>query len=339
MAKVSIDRAARRLAMTVAGLFAMVVPAASQTVSYADLSREQIFTKYNLVVIENLDNSSQDIEGATLVGGNLKGGAPTVSKNLDKKAYAKTDTIVVGGNVDVGNLNLQAGNLRYGGTLKGKVNLNGGGASAQGVLADASIQTLGTTLGSALTAVSDELAQLKANSVATLEPREKKVLTFDASPVDGLAVFSINASDLTSSNRELKLNRFGAESIVINVLGDFASNQKINASFENGFKTEFGKTKVLWNFVDATNIQLNKNFLGAILAPRAHLKNTTAIDGSVFVKSFDQRGEVHLPNYSGFLPKPIPVVEAVPEPSTMLMFGLGVPAALAVGRLARRRSA
>jgi len=70
------------------------------------------------------------------------------------------------------------------------------------------------------------------------------------------------------------------------------------------FTTNFARANVIWNFVDATSITLQRGFSGAILAPNAHLTNVNDIDGSVFVGSFTQNGEVHLPNYTGVIPAP-----------------------------------
>ena len=54
------------------------------------------------------------------------------------------------------------------------------------------------------------------------------------------------------------------------------------------------------------SITLDRNFNGAILAPLANLQNSTAIDGSVWVKSFTQSGEVHLPNFTQYTTIPAP---------------------------------
>ena len=45
-------------------------------------------------------------------------------------------------------------------------------------------------------------------------------------------------------------------------------------------------------------------FSGAILAPLAHLTHEGVISGSVAVKSIDQRSEIHLPSFVGYIPSP-----------------------------------
>ena len=53
----------------------------------------------------------------------------------------------------------------------------------------------------------------------------------------------------------------------------------------------------------ATNINMGgKQFNGALLAPNASLFTQGVMEGSVFVGSFLQRGEVHLPGYAGIVP-------------------------------------
>lgn len=55
----------------------------------------------------------------------------------------------------------------------------------------------------------------------------------------------------------------------------------------------------------ATNIDMGgKQFNGALLAPNASLFTQGVMEGSVFVGSFLQRGEVHLPGYAGIVPAP-----------------------------------
>jgi choice-of-anchor A domain-containing protein len=73
------------------------------------------------------------------------------------------------------------------------------------------------------------------------------------------------------------------------------------------------RATTIWNFSQATSLTIDRNFNGAILAPSAHLTNSTAIDGSVFVASMTQNGEVHLPGYTG----------VVPAPGTAVLAGLG----------------
>ena len=87
-------------------------------------------------------------------------------------------------------------------------------------------------------------------------------------------------------------------------------------------------SKILWNFEGlGGNLTLQNQFYGSILAPQATLKNTSAIDGSVWVQTINAQGEIHYSDssdgvtsvvqYDGYTP-PSSII-GVPEPSTMVI--------------------
>ena len=124
---------------------------------------------------------------------------------------------------------------------------------------------------------------------------------FNVSSVDanGLAIFSISASDLFSNYvQQFELNSGSASTVIINVSGTNISWSTGNMIGE--FVTDGGEQKVIWNFYEAQNIILNNNIHGAILAPYADtVANNVPIDGSVVVNSLTTTGEVHLPTFNG----------------------------------------
>jgi hypothetical protein len=71
---------------------------------------------------------------------------------------------------------------------------------------------------------------------------------------------------------------------------------------------------------------VNRELWGSVLAPSAMttLSSNSPIDGTVVVGNADLQGEVHLPQFDGVVPVP------VPEPTTGAIFGL-------VGLLVMRR--
>lgn len=267
---------------------------------------------YNLVVTGNLDSTSE-VEGRTFVGGTLTGSASNYGIGLLPAAnYAGTDTLTVGGAISVSNINISTGNVRHGSTVSGNVNLNGP-SNPQNIF-DPSVPSLIPGIASELATTSNALAALSANSTASLPNGNPGPGNFNAAPSgpNNLAVFSVSGAAAFSNSfmQTLHLNAAGASAIVVNVSGT-------NITFNQGnmdSSWQAYRSKLIWNFYQATSLSIDRAFNGAILAPNANLTNSTNIDGSVFVASFTQRGEVHLPNYTGY----------TPEPASMFVLGLAV---------------
>ena len=278
-----------------------------------------VVNQWNLVVLGNWHNQSQDVEGNAFGGGNLTGGSPTIGLRLDRNVWAGRDVLAVAGSTSVSNINMQAGNFARGGSLSGNVNHNGGGITRT----DATLGAQAVSYGSELLALSGSLRSLTANSIAQFPVGQPGAVRYQATAAPGgVAVFSVQSSQVFSNPliQQIELNAGAASEIVINVAG--TSVNFTSGNMVGDWTSAFARSKVIWNFYEATSIFLDRNFNGAILAPLAHLENTTAIDGSVFVASFNQRGEVHVPFYGG----------TIPTPGTLGLAGLSV---LAMGR--RRR--
>lgn len=257
---------------------------------------------FNLMVLGNLTSTSE-VEGRTFVGGNLGGPSSTYATRLNPNDHLSIDTLIVGGNINAAAINLNAGNLRRGGSRNGNLNLNGGGVE----IVDGSVVGFIGQYQATIANISAHLASLTPNSSVSLPGQQPAAATFNAAPAgpNNLAVFSINAADLFSNSlvQQIELNANSASSIIINVFG---SNVVFNSGNFVGAWNDLGvRATTLWNFVDATSIDLQRQFSGAILAPNASLMNNTEINGSVFIGgSFTQNGEVHLPGYEGYIPSP-----------------------------------
>jgi choice-of-anchor A domain-containing protein len=258
-----------------------------------------IVNQYNQIVVGSLQ-TGQDTEGRAFVGGNLTGSAMQFGTHLlPDSSYLNVDVLQVGGNIGVNNLHMEAGNLRRSGSRSGTLDFNGGGQE----FVDPAVASWVSAYSTELQAVSSHLAGLATNSTITGPTNQPAALKFFATPgVNGVAVFTISAADL-SSNLVQQIELHGsASSYVINVTG---TGMNFNAgNFVSSFQSQAVRATTIWNFVSAENITLDRNWNGAILAPFAHLTNTTAIDGSVFVESMTQNGEVHLPGYTGYIPTP-----------------------------------
>lgn len=297
---------------------------ATSVVALSSLANAGVFSTYNLVVTGNLQNNNQDIEGTALVGGNLSGGIVTVgNKLLPASNYLGTPVLTVGGNISTSGIHLQAGNLVRQGSRSGTLDFNGGGSAVQSDI----VSNVSSIVSSATTEIANASTyfhSLTANSIATFPSGQPAAVNYNATPSGpgNIAVFNVSAANVFNNSliQQINLNAGNASSIVINVSGSTVNFNTGN--FASSFTTTFARSNVIWNFFEATSITLDRNFNGALLAPNAHLTNSTAIDGSVFVASFTQNGEVHLPLYGG----------VVPAPGSLALLGLG---GLAISR--RRR--
>ncbi len=304
------------------GWLALPLLALASFGSVASAQNLSPLSDYSVVVSGNLSTNS-DIEGRTIVGGDI---TSTNSANfgirLQNKVPKEDLVLRVAGNIASGNpLQLNAGSLELGGSKNGRtINFNGGGSlvsnpgvSFTGIIDD-------------LTLASQNLATYGANSNAMLisnGPNQPGPFRMTASPdANGLAVFSINASDLFGNNRvqQIELLTNNSSNILINVAGqsvNWTAGNMVGDLTQNKWRE-----LVVWNFYEATSINFgSKNMNGQVLAPFADVKAGGPIDGSIFAKSLTTSGEVHLPGYNGN-------INVIPELSSLGLILLGATAAL-----------
>ena len=100
--------------------------------------------------------------------------------------------------------------------------------------------------------------------------------------------------------------------VIVNVGGTTVSDQKN----WNGPMYAWWANNIIWNFYDATEVNLNNNTYGTIYALNATVRNTNWIVGRVFCNEFQQNGEVHAPDVTTKpSPSPSPSEEPSPSPS------------------------
>lgn len=264
-----------------------------------------IINDYNLITLGNLDSNSE-VEGRALIVGNIVGqdSSNYGTMLLPRASFSDIDVLTVVGNVSSGNpIQVDAGDFRHGGSVGRIVNTNGVGGQT---FLDGGLGGLASSASSAMTSLSAHLLTLTADSSAAIPGPQPGPLVFNCNGGgDGVAVFSVVGSQVFSNNnvQQLELNVNGASAVVINVSGT-------NINFNQGnmvgnWNTLFARANVIWNFFEATNIVFDRAMNGAVLAPLANLRNNTVIEGSTFVGgTFTQRGEVHLPGYTGYVPAP-----------------------------------
>lgn len=286
------------LSVLAAGLLCAAAPSASA----------QLLNTWNLSVFGNLTSTSE-VEGRTQVLGNLTTGASNYGTMLTPRPnFLSTDVLRVGGNVNGGNVQMEAGNLRLGGIRTGNVNFNGGGVQ---ISDNTTASQILSSRGEAYFATSALASLLPTGTInfPSGQPGGVNINAVTSGP-DNIAVFNITTAQLASNLiQQIDISISGGGSVIINVSG---SGLTFNAgNFVGNFNNNSVRSRVLWNFPQATAIDLQRSWSGSILAPYATLLNNTIITGAVAVEHFTQNGEVHRvaginSGYSGFQPVPTP---------------------------------
>ncbi len=281
----------------------------------AGTAAADVFQDWNLVVRNNLINTSE-VDGSTMVGGSITG---TSNYAVQAVTAQSGDGLVVGGNIAAGT-NIQinnAGNFRIAGSVDGIANVNGGA------------QFNDPNAGAMVTSAMNSAANLSAyfagfSATGTVDGagnmNSAAHTTIDAQSV---AFYSLNQSTINGLG-QLNLNFGSADTVVINVDGASSAgtiNLTAPPNIIGGFN-QANSARIVWNFINTTDLIINNSFNGMILATDAHLDlNGGGINGSVFVDSADLAAEVRLNTYQG----------AVPAPASLALLGLGIAAS------ARRR--
>lgn len=265
---------------------------------------------WNLIVRNNLTTTSE-VEGRTIVGGNIAGTSNYGVKLLPPSNYVNVDSLVIGGTVGANNYQVNSGRARlFGSKGSANFNMNGGGALIQN---DSSVTAMVNNAWSDVLNASSYCSSLAATNSVTIPSGQPGPVVFNSvlGP-GGVAVFSVNGNALFQNNnvQQMDINMNGASTVVINVAGFNISYN--GGNMVGGFNIP-NASKIIWNFFEATTLNIDRHFFGAILAPLATMSNSTAIEGSVFTDTFNQNGEVHLPNFSG----------NIPAPGAMALLGMG----------------
>ncbi|MFA7060844.1 MAG: collagen-binding domain-containing protein, partial [Pedobacter sp.] len=180
-----------------------------------------------------------------------------------------------------------------------------GGTNASLATGTAATARNSTDFNAVLTNLSTQLSLLSSTGSTVTYVYGKAV--FNAVPnSNGVAVFNLTAIDTTVFSKgefEFKLN--GATTVILN---SDETTVNISANFLNGCAQSIG-AKTLWNFYKATKVTINNQFGGSILAPLATFSNGNNIEGSVFVKTLTQWGEIHLQSFTGSVPNIIGICQ------------------------------
>jgi len=269
---------------------------------------------YNLILIDDYNFQGGDVEGKTLIGGDLL--ASGYGAVFGSRAVRFEDTLEVVGDITATNITVENGDVVYGGTANvDNFNMNGGGSvSHDPNLSISSVQ-------SELLRASHDYSLLNANGTYA---SNQKTLSYNGT--DSTAVFNVSADNLFAQNTSLRLNSGSAETVVINVSGvNITAGGGTN--LVDGFRhSDIGAGNILWNFYEAQTIDFNNlGMFGSVLATNADITGGAVFDGAVAANSYTGGREFH-----NFLFNP-PSVN-VDEPGTMGMIALGLLALFVTSR-------
>lgn len=274
-------------------------------------------SEYNLILAEDYNHRSA-VWGSSFIGGNMTTGGGEFGTRLDRNTDQNSLTVL--GDISGSSVNIMAGNLVYGGNLGATVSFNGSGQAVAGDLN--ALQGQKSQIISELEQASNQFKNTAATG--TLE-RSGNVASFNYTGSGATAVFDVNAADVFSSNTRLELSSGSAETVVINVSTahladaagtiayDFLSPGGIN--FGSGFNADgnnqnIGASNILWNFFDATSLDLQALGLkGSVLAMGANILSIGTTDGSIAARSLIQDSQIH--DYNFIPPSEVPLPASI----------------------------
>ena len=292
--------------------------------------------------------SQQEVEGRLIVTGDVIGSTAQVGF-VDAGDGADLDALYVFGTVSNSTFNLNNG---VNGTVAGfnddgnsiinsTFSLNGDGTlTLAGTRSGGNFNT-GTLIENALNldlpvvdfdSYRDESAALAALATETLTFSDPNNRVFGGTPdAEGLAVVTVDIADLASGGFSFDMT--GTETLVINVTGEtgrFGLNALGNARSQ--------AENVIWNFVDATEVDINTAVIGHIVAPNARLNGFNgSTEGSVIASFINLTGgELHQIDFEGDLNLELDTdLTPVPLPATLPLMLAGL---LGFGAMRRLRS-
>jgi len=283
----------------------------------ADLGTAQTF---NAFIFGSASTTGGHADGAIAVGGSWTSSYDMLQANLPGTIGALTQIgAYVGGSMSFtsGSVN-NSGNAYIKGSFSGTLNMNGGTRFPNSGLVDTTVftnqQSYSLAQSTALAGLSSTTLVADPNSIninLNSIAGNQKVYTIAGSALNANTIFNITGGD-------------GNETVIINVTGTSVTSSYNGVNYAR-------KNRLIWNFSDATTLNVNNAFYGSILAPNATVNQKFNIEGNLIAANWNTIGspELHFgigKTFDGTLP--------VPEPVSMAAMALGL-----AGLAARRKKA
>ena len=269
----------------------------------------------NVFAFNDFKAPQADVEGAIMAGRDVSLSNYSVNdKNVD--AYGGY-ALIVGRNFTFTSGAVTNGDTYVGGTST----LNQSGTLATPVKGGAAPVNM-TALAASLTRTSQALTQVATTGSA----QQKWGGVYISGTNSAVEVIDLDASWLNSSSYYNLSNMKAGATLIVNFSGS-------SATFSGGYQA-FDGYNVLFNFADATTLNISTGFTANVLAPNASVTNGSGvINGNVVVNNWNSGVQINANHY--FVATDIPgLASAVPEADTyaMMLAGVGL-----VGVMVRRR--
>ena len=253
--------------------------------------------QHELIVFENANIRSQ-VYGRSFIGGNLQGLTSDYGSGLAFNSAPSNVILRVGGQINGQTLTINnGGSVAAKGSVNAGINLNGGGR----IVADAGISV--AALRQELETFSTSLAAMPVTGVIPIPIGQPAPVAINAIPnARGIAVFSVDGNALFDNAKvqQISVDPGSADALVINVAG---KNVKLRyANFDSGSLTASIYSKVIWNFKDAVNVQIDRTLAGTILAPKAQVLINSEVRGGVVSRSINQKAAIVTPGFVAIAP-------------------------------------
>lgn len=294
----------------------------------ATLDSLELLSGFNGIVLNDMTSTVSHVEGTLFVGGDLTASSGFYVNNrglADGTVDNVSGALIVGGNITNGLNDGGQGAIVVGGTVTGPVSAGSNARLTTGAtIAVNDVAASLTELSSALSMYSDTAGA----SVDSSDPNLKSLTSGagGAGELEDIAIINLDAAATMAFLSGGNLANLTLDTDVTTILNLAGDNITLSGNFNQD------ESSVLFNFFEATNLQINATFGFSVLSPYADVVlGSGGMDGTLVANNLDQRVELRPYGTTGVFDGtlPAPQVPAVPLPAAVWMLlaalgGLGV---------------